>query len=57
MKHIRKVVGPSDFGSFLSSCPEFVNPLAISRISHFIISHTAVASWNVAGVLTSANLN
>jgi len=51
------VVGPSDFGSLLLSCPEFVNPLAISRISHFIISHTAVASWNVAGVLTSENLN
>jgi hypothetical protein len=39
MKHIQKVIGPSDFGSFLSSCPEFVNPFTISRISH-----TAVAS-------------
>ena len=57
MKLIRVLVGSSDFGSFLSSCHEFVNPLTIRRISHFIISHTAVASWNVGGVLTSEILN
>ena len=57
MKRVWKVVGSSDFGSFLSSSPEYVNPLTISRISHFIISHTAVASQNVAGVLTSEKLN
>ena len=58
MKHIQEVVGPSDFGSFLSSWPEFVNPLTISRISHFIISHTAVASEGILLVyLTSEKLN
>jgi len=51
MKHIRKLVGPSDFGSFLSSEPEFVNPLTISRISHFSTSHTAVASQGMLVVV------